>query len=386
MNDPGQPARRSGPEYNAFTRLPCPEDPVLVMLTLLACDADPEANSPSTPPDPVDSVAPRPEPMDCAPFCVADPSDADIARCYACRCKEAMDGWLPSPEELQCALGEPIVNYTTDAAGTLTPVVDDAATCTNPSLLYGTCSPGGTLGQLTHGDVSVKWICRRYAYRPDYDDPDAPYDDVGAIFYNARTGATCWFDDMDGTGLAGNNWPDLDLTHPEADLAQWTKLFYHTDGEGCIGCHDNDPFIYTPHLSAVKWTSGAWTSGRFRLTELHGGLKRTGARHLVSPEAAPCTSCHRITSNGTCSSWAPDSVGASKGYGHQDLVVEAADDPESPLWHLGTWMPPDSGTDPQAWQDDYGAAVALVTACCRHPGEDKPETAQNKACVWENIP
>lgn len=136
----------------------------------------------------------------------------------------------------------------------------------------------------------------------------------------------------------------------------------------------------------MAWSSGAWTSGRYRLTELNGGLKRSGARHLVSPEAAPCTSCHRITSNQTCASWAPDSVGAAKGYGHQDLVVEAADDPESPLWQLGTWMPPDPGTDPQAWRDDYGAAVALVTACCRHPGVDKPATEKSQACVWEDIP
>lgn len=355
-------------------------------LLLLGCvTAPPEGAEPPSPNTP-DTAAQAPEPVDCSVFCADTTTDANIPRCYACRCKAAMDGWLPSPEELQCSRGEAIVTYTTDAEGSLTPVEDDAASCTNPSLLYGTCTPGGTLGQLSHGDVSVKWICRRYSYGDDYNDPNAPYDDVGAILYNARTGASCWFDDMDGTGLAGDNWPDMDLTRPDADVEAWTSFFYHTDGEGCVGCHDNDPFIYTPHLSAVAWTSGAWTSGRYRLTELNGGLKRSGARHLVSPEAAPCTSCHRITSNQTCASWAPDSVGAAKGYGHQDLVVEAANDPESPLWQLGTWMPPDPGTDPQAWRDDYGAAVALVTACCRHPGVDKPATEKSQACVWEDIP
>lgn len=357
---------------------------MLVTLTLLACDADPEANPPLTPP--LDSVAPTPEPLDCTAFCADTTTDANTARCYACRCKEAMDGWLPGPDELQCALGEPIVTYTTDAAGTLTPVTGDAATCTNPSLLYGTCTPGGTLGQLTHGDVSVKWICRRYTFRSDYDDLNAPYDDVGAIFYNARTGATCWFDDMDGTGLAGNNWPPLDLTLPDADVDSWTSLFYHTDGAGCVNCHDNDPFIYTPHLSAVSWTSGAWTSGPLRLIELSGALKRTAARHLVSPEAAACTTCHRITSNETCASWAPDSVGAAKGYGHQDLVVQAANDLESPLWHLGTWMPPDASADPQLWHSTYAATVELLTACCRRPGKNQPATDTTPACVWEDLP
>ena len=359
---------------------------MLVALTLFACGPAPKPADGPAPADSIDTSAPAREPIDCSPFCVADPSDADVARCYACRCKDAMDGWLPSPEELQCANGAPIEVYTADASGALTRVDEEVSTCANPTLLYGTCAPGGTLGQLTHGDVSVRWICRRNTFRPDHDDPAAPFEDVGAILYNRRTGASCWFDDMDGTGLHQTNWPNMDLTAPDADLEAWTSLFYHTNGDGCVGCHDNDPFLYTPYLQSVSWETGAWTTGPFHLLKPDGGQSLTGNRALISPEAAACTSCHRITSGATCSSWAPDSVGLSKGGGVQDIVAQAANDPESPLWRLGTWMPPEPGDDPHAWETRYRSAVDHITACCRRPGEDQPATDKQPACVWADVP
>jgi hypothetical protein len=326
-----------------------------------------------------------PEPVDCTAPCAALDTPVDEARCYACQCKNAMDGWLPGPDELQCSRGDPIEVYTTDNAGLLTLVEADVAACANPTLLYGTCAPGGTLGQLTHGDVSVKWICRRNAFRRDYADPNAPYDDVGAIFYNARTGATCWFDDTDGTGIAGDNWPILDLTRTDADPDAWTSFFYHSEGQGCVGCHDNDPFLYTPFLRAIDWQDGPWTSGSFRLVTKAGALEPTGARHLVSPEAAPCTTCHRITSTQTCAGWARDSVGAAKGYGHQDTVVDAAGDLTDPLWSLGTWMPP-GVLEPAAWQATYGDAARLIQRCCAQPGVDRPAQGEAPACRWEDMP
>lgn len=332
-----------------------------------------------------DDTTPPPEPMDCTAFCASIATPAEEARCYACQCKNAMDGWLPGPDELQCSLGETIEVYTTDNAGLLTLVEADVAACANPTLLYGTCAPGGTLGQLTHGDVSVKWICRRNAFRADYADPSAPYDDVGAIFYNARTGATCWFDDMDGTGIAGDNWPILDLTRADADPDAWTSFFYHTEGQGCVGCHDNDPYIYTPFLRAIDWQDGPWTSGPLRLVTKAGALEPTGARHLVSPEAAPCTTCHRITSTQTCAGWSADSVGTAKGYGHQDTVVDAAGDLTDPLWSLGTWMPP-GVTDPAVWQANYGDAARLIQRCCAQPGVDRPANGEAPACTWADMP
>lgn len=360
-----------------------------LLVALLACATRPSVDpAAATPPgETADSFAETGSPpVDCGEPCAETGTDAGLARCYACRCKEAMDGWLPGPEELQCGRGEPIVVYTADEAGTLTPVEEAVSTCANPTLLYGTCAPGGTLGQLQHGDVSVKWICRRNTWRRDHDDPSVPYDDVGAIFYNTRTGASCWFDDKDGTGLAGENWPDMDLTRADADVDGWLDFFYNTDGKSCVGCHDNDPYNYTPYLRSVTWQAGPWTAGPFLRVTKSGALKPTGARHLVSPEAAACTTCHRITSTQTCAAWAPDAIGAAKGAGYQDLVLAAAGDATNPLWHLGTWMPPEAGDDPAAWAAAYGTAAATVTTCCAHPGVDQPAEGDVPACVWEDLP
>jgi hypothetical protein len=236
-------------------------------------------------PEPVDTDPPIPPPLDCASFCDANDTAEGEARCYACRCKNAMDGWLPSPEELQCALGDEIVVYTADAAGALSPVDAELTTCANPSLLYGTCHPGGRLGQLEHGDVSVKWICRRNTFHPDAIDPSIPYDDVGAILYNARNGQSCWYDDVDGTGLAGGNWPNLDLTLPDADPAEVVQFFYQANGVRCARCHDNDPFNLTPYLQSVPWRTGSWVFGPYGVVDLDGGTRSVRARSLVSPIA-----------------------------------------------------------------------------------------------------
>ncbi|MCK6519278.1 hypothetical protein L6R46_29955 [Myxococcota bacterium] len=289
-------------------------------LLLLGCvTAPPEGAAPPSPNTP-DTAAQAPEPVDCSVFCADTTTDANIPRCYACRCKAAMDGWLPSPEELQCSRGEAIVTYTTDAEGTLTPVVDDAASCTNPSLLYGTCTPGGTLGQLSHGDVSVKWICRRYNYGDDYSDPNAPYDDVGAILYNARTGASCWFDDMDGTGLTGDNWPDMDLTRPDADVAAWTSFFLPHRRRGLRRLPRQRPVhLHAPPqrrgLDLWRLDLGALPSdGAERRPQTHRRaaprLPRGRPLHILSPDhlqpdlrvvgAGLCRRGQRIRSPGSC--------------------------------------------------------------------------------------
>jgi len=328
--------------------------------------------------------------IDCTTFCADTLTDAATRTCYSCQCKAAMDGWLPSVDELQCANGEEIVVYTAAMDGSLTRVDTATSTCANPSLLYGTCAPGGRLGRIAHGSVTAMFICRRNYSQADLTDPTLPFDDVGVILYNSRNGASCWFDDMDGTGIAARNMPDLDLTKrdPENELA-FLRYFYYSEGEGCVGCHDNDPFVYTPYLQSVNWPAGVHAQAAFQRVTLSGALVPTGNRRLVSPEAAACTSCHRIASGGTCGAWAPDSYGV-KGAAHEARVAEAASDPESPLWWLGTWMPYTEGIDPikdrEAWESTYGEARDTVASCCQQPGLDTPAFGGNPACVWDTFP
>jgi hypothetical protein len=348
---------------------------MLVPLLLTACDPEvaPDTGSPTTTGHTGD-----PAPLDCGPHCVDQVTEAGAATCYACRCKEAMGGWLPSPAELQCSRAEPLDVLVVDGSGALTATRDQVATCANPSLLYGTCAPGSRLGQLEQGDVTVKWICRRNTYHPDSDRLDLPYDDVGAILHNQRNGQTCWFDDIDGTGIAGDNWPDLDLTAPDADADAFVELFYRTLGDGCTGCHDNDPFVFTPFFPQDRWDTGDYVFGGFALTGLDGGSIPVPQQRLVSPEVGPCLTCHRLTSGATCSEWAPQSMGAHKGAGHQPEVVEAAADPDRGAWPLGIWMPPDPA-DQAVWERTYGAARDRIAECCAAPG------VETERCRWEDL-
>src|SRR5690606_13264759 len=97
----------------------------------------------------------------CADACLDLATPEGGALCHSCRCKIALDDWLPSTDELQCSHGEPIVTCHAELSETdytLVPTAPGATHCANPSLLTGSCRQGSTLGQLTHGDVSMAWI------------------------------------------------------------------------------------------------------------------------------------------------------------------------------------------------------------------------------------
>ena len=49
----------------------------------------------------------EPAPDACASACVDLDHDPGRELCYACRCKDAFDDWLPSPEQLQCDRAAP---------------------------------------------------------------------------------------------------------------------------------------------------------------------------------------------------------------------------------------------------------------------------------------
>jgi hypothetical protein len=319
--------------------------------------------------------------IDCTDACADTQSDAGIAVCYSCRCKAAMDGWLPSREELQCGLAEPIEVYTADVSGpeaVLSPAAPDATTCANPSLLTDSCQAGSRLGQITNGDIEFKWICR-----DPYDNGGAPqYADAGAVAYNRSTGASCWWDDVDFVS-GDDDWPSLDLMEGDADnLARHLEVFYATEGEHCTGCHDNDPFIYTPYLQSVMWPIGAHVAAPFSITRVDGSQSATPNVHLVSREVAACTKCHRLSSAATCEFLSADSMGLNKGlYSYEQAVLDAAD-PTSPHWRLAWWMPhgPPEVETYAEWIEGFGEAADRVAECCANPGVETP------TCAWAPIP
>ncbi|HWB78096.1 MAG TPA: hypothetical protein VG755_24195 [Nannocystaceae bacterium] len=315
----------------------------------------------------------------CSEACADTSNEAGISRCYACRCKVAFDDWLPAREELQCGVATPIVTYTVDTSSpevTLAPAPIGSTRCANTSLFTGSCTPGSRVGQLEHGDVMVRWICR-----DPYLDLDGRvlYHDVGIIGQNVRTGAACFWDDINDV-THDDDLPQLDLETASAeDRARFEENFYFTDGENCTSCHDHDPFIYTPYLQSTNWKTVAAAKGPYGLLDLEGEVRATGNLHLVSPRAAPCTSCHRLGNEKTCTTLAPDALAAAKDDTYEQAVLDAAQ-PGSPHWRLAYWMPNDNVADFGGWQALYEDARAHILACCATPGEDVGD------CRWEAVP
>lgn len=316
----------------------------------------------------------------CDEACVDTISDTGIALCHSCRCREAFDGWLPAPDEVQCGIASPIVVYNADLSGpeiALEPAPPAGWECANPSLLTGSCRQGSVLGRLEHGDTVLQWICRdRYLDL----DGSVLYEDVALIGHNTRTGATCFWDDVDDA-IHDDDMPALDLTTAtDEERARHDAVFDFAGGDVCVQCHDHDPFIYTPYLESTGWISGAMNKGPYGMVALDGTVRPTGTQHLVSPEAGPCLTCHRLGSENTCRRFAPDAMGMGKDDGYEPEVRSAAE-PGSPHWRLAHWMPSVASpiADFAMWLSTFGSARDHILECCESPGEDVG------ACRWEPV-
>lgn len=333
----------------------------------------------------------------CAEVCRNVSAESAQNRCYSCQCKNALDGWLPSPADLPCSRADEIVVYRSNAVSPLTlePITTATEECHNPSLIGGSCSPGSRLGQLTHGDIAVKWICRRNTFTPQYSDATVPFDKISIIGHNRRTGATCFWE-TNGYPISGQQIPSLDIAEaPAPVLAAYQKHFSGTEGAGCLYCHDNDPFLFTPYLKSVAWVGGSHTSGPFAKVILKGAPANVGYRQLTAPDARACTACHRIANGRSCNGWSQDAFGDAKDYGYENSVLAALDRTTIQNgvivrqagidWSLAYWMPPKidpNKTDWKQWHGRYGKAKETVLKCCRevHAGISSPE------CSWAPIP
>jgi hypothetical protein len=317
----------------------------------------------------------------CADACADVGGDEGSALCHACRCKVAFDDWLPAPGELQCATATPIVTYHAEVSSgmaTLEPAPINAVSCANPSLLTGSCRPGSRLGRLQHDDVVVQWICRDVSLDLD---GSLLFHDVAIIGHNVRTGATCFWDDVDDV-THEDDLANLDLSEaaPQA-RARHLAQFDLVDPSVCTKCHDHDPFVYTPYLASTGWVSVAADKGPYSTVSLEREPAPVDASHLVSEAASPCLSCHRLGSNNTCGRFAGDAMGLNKD-GYYEAAVRDAAEPGSPYWTLAHWMPTASLpiADYTAWLDTFGDARDHILACCEAPGVDAG------ACRWAPVP
>lgn len=123
---------------------------------------------------------------------------------------------------------------------------DGTKKCEAPNVLNSECDPGSHF-QVLHRDVGGDGIyvvahCRHRLVH----DTNGPgqYSDVAVIQYNAKTGATCYYQAL-GAGHSHN------APAPSGGEANYWKTPSDTASINCVHCHDNGPFIRSPYLSQL---------------------------------------------------------------------------------------------------------------------------------------
>jgi len=144
--------------------------------------------------------------------------------------------------------------------GELLPTEQFGKKCDSQALLDGVgCLDGSRLGAMTFSnpDVVGVWVCRKYTTFHDKPENDK-YHDIAMIINNRKNGKTCFFQ---------NNLPELPnpsegpvVPGPKANSPPvWlspaeTSRVELGFGKVCTSCHNNDPFIVTPHVAeALKF-------------------------------------------------------------------------------------------------------------------------------------
>ena len=285
--------------------------------------------------------------------------DIDDAFSYLSVC-EAEIGPLPA---LDCSTGTEVPITATDAMGTQrishrTSLQDDR--CDRPSVdgcTIGTYAAATT----TASGAIVAYTCRNYSGGPEFDA-------IAAIVTLPETGATCFFtteiaEDRYGDGRAiprPGSGEDLAF---EEGRPFWSMEALQADA--CGSCHDNDAILRTPWIDAAGVVPRHDPLGPYHIIAREALAAANPdwrpTRPLVHPDAAACTTCHRLGEGYTCD-LARQATGLDP---HPDATEVYS------RWPYSQWMPAFDHGDLLAqyptqtdWEATFGDAVAAIASCC----------------------
>lgn len=244
-------------------------------------------------------------------------------------------------------------------------------TCDRPALLPpgpgektdGQCVPYGRALVLADDDtLQIAAFCRQKLIRP----AESPlYDEIDVIAHSVTRGYTCWFqakaDNPAGSpdvGLDGRRVPSPTLGELPPGYPEPTTFWRpprETAGEDCGGCHDNDPFYYSPYV-AQTGALPADPFGKYR-NDI-GPMTAWAAPVSLEPRGNTCIGCHRIGKQHTCGEGLRQAIGATPITG---LDTWGRAYPQS------HWMPVGNIDPEPKWHVVYDRAVVELTACCQDP-------------------
>jgi hypothetical protein len=217
--------------------------------------------------------------------------------------------------------------------------------CDNPIQLgigSSQCVPYARFLRIDTGvqHIETVVICRKYE-QDDNGPNDNRFTDIALIQHNSDTGNTCFFQSVLEHHLDGSHVPSPQAA-PSVTAPYWMDI-NALHNLHCPGCHDADPFIWSPYIVQVANPSN-WDPVKFWNSNTHDLFQTTVTTFRPTPNA--CTSCHRF-GNSVCKR---DDVGE----GHVS-VKEAANK---------HWMPIGFAGSDAVWNASFLTALNQIFDCC----------------------
>ncbi|MEH6632928.1 MAG: hypothetical protein V7776_19085 [Halopseudomonas aestusnigri] len=275
--------------------------------------------------------------------------------------------------------------------GTLIPITIDGGQtpqsytphmdCDRPSLLPlgpdsdGQCIPYSRVLDLSVGDAQVAALCRQKKIRTA---SSVYYDEIDIVAHNAKDGSTCWFQasGKNGLPLDGSLVPSPMKTAKAKDYKE-AKAIWNTPAEtvkdDCGGCHDNDPFMYSPFIGQV-WEHVP--------TDPEGWYKHLGRNFKdwkpvsLSTRNNPCVGCHRLGVQFTSGQGTEEATGLAE-------ITNA--DEWAQTYPASHFMPVGNFHTEAQWNVIYAKSVENILECHEAYGNQDTEQLGILGCLTEPI-
>jgi hypothetical protein len=238
--------------------------------------------------------------------------------------------------------------------------------CDRPTMLpygddtFGQCTPYSKILNLSYGTTQISAFCRRKQLR----DADSPlFDEVDIVLHSNTSGKTCWFHSENPHGSsvgfdASRVPPPNEKTPPPGKVSAtafwWTPSA--TAGKNCGGCHDADPFMFSPWLGQVWHKVPTDPLGKY--SHVGAAFKGWHSSAISTPNNT-CTGCHRIGNQSSCT----DSIIASAA----GLAPILGGNTLANSYPLNHWMPADNAESPAFWKIVHEQSVQALLSCCTDP-------------------
>ncbi|MFD2207092.1 hypothetical protein [Kiloniella antarctica] len=253
--------------------------------------------------------------------------------------------------------------------------------CDRPSLLPlgknsdGQCIPYSRVLNLSVGDAQVAALCRQKKIRTE---SSVLYDEIDIVAHNAKDGSTCWFQ------AAGKNGQPIDGTLVPSPMKiakakdyKKVKAIWNTPAQtakdDCGGCHDNDPFMYSPFIGQV-WEHVP--------TDPEGWYKHLGQDFKdwkpvsLSTRNNPCVGCHRLGVQFTSGQGTEEATG---------LAEIANADEWAQTYPASHFMPVGNFHSQAQWNVIYAKAVDDILECHKAYGNNDKSKLGILGCLTEPI-